>query len=1093
MKRNCIYYCYLTVVLLCWALASCVSDLEFISATEEWVEGATVSVNVSVSDMPVRTRGENLEAPEWNTIKDVYVAIYNVNTGKRIAHKFVSQSSSDLHTDPNGLHKVELGDVDFFTTEKYYIVGVANSQRAYGIYVKDGDDTPELNENEFEYNKEYRLSRLLECADTWEKYRRISSSVDPFYVDAAQFKENVVMAGSYSTGGGHAPAGLPQKVSIMKSTDGSGKATIEGNGFIHLERLVSHFDVNLIAGEGVTLNPMSWQVFNVPAAAFLQEREGISVIGDVAGAAEQYYTQTPNAADIIEYTHQGDDGEIYAKSLEGRFGNANTDGSYSFDFFQYENKHTGLTTTCTEYAHREKEFKSNEQNTGIYQSLCPSIDAAYNNKAGYFVIKTGIDCTDENNKHYFGTAEYTIHLGYIGNKAVDFNCERNTKYIYNITVNGVNDIIVEAKKDGELHPGAEGDILTTDETTPVVNLDAHYGVFNVTFKAEDMTPTATLHWRMTCPYGNDVVTLEGKVTNEGGQKTYDNSQFYNWVQFVPTTKGVVQTYPEGGKEGKATNEMLYINDLTWNGEEEDKTYTVFVDEYVYEYAYNPNAASTGYTGDKFDSSSHKEYHKTWANYVNKGNRRLTIWFTDENKEDSKSNVYVSSDDESIYTELPALVISQKSIQTYYDILAPTPTALGIEHYDEYSRDGTLDANRYNRSSDIFSTGNMNGDQNYTFNGDARTWMYDVYNRNNKGWNDFLQAKLVNSGNLYGENGDYLYDDKGTHYYLNSCLARNRDLNGNGKIDADEVRWYMPQRSTFVRMFTGNIMLESPLYDYTKKWELGDVSENIPHGQAGSRYAMACGHQFYAYQAFSIGPIQNPRPDAAPWQVRCIRDLGVSMANTTNDNARPYDYKINNSGVYEANSVEKAYTIDTNKQIIDLSNYDRQALRATLDELKVNRVSERNSQPALKFQYSSSYCDDSNLSPEYKADPHRLELTNGYSGSFAQNDPKAAKFQESVNYNSVCKYYREPNQEIDLQSDKEWRVPNISEAAILYDAGIISATDFDNTTDGVFSSTVWAVGYDWVSRVMPKSPNGNFVTVSPGSSSRTRVRCVRDIE
>lgn len=1098
----------LTAMLLCCALASCVSELELATVNNGRAEHATVSVDISVSDMPLRMRGEDLDASEWNTIKDIYVAIYNVETGERVGYKLVSQFSNDLHTENGGKHTVQLEDIKFYETATYYIVGVANSQKAYGIYVNDGN-SPTLENKEdgitFEANKEYRLSRLLECADTWEKYQRISSSVDPLYVDAAQFKENVVMAGSYSSGDSHAPAGLPQAVSIKKPTDNSIVATIEGgDGLIHLKRLVSHFDVNLIAGDGVTLTPTSWQVFNVPAVAFLQEREKIDFVDEIIDAAT-YYKKTPNAADIIEHMRQENTGTMYAKSLEGRFGNPDDESKYSFDFFQYENKHTGLSTECRNYNDREKEHKLNDaDNSGVYQSLCPSPDATYNNQAGYFVIKTGIDYF-ENEKHYFGTAEYTIHLGYINENLLDFNCERNTRYTYNITVKGVDNIIVEAKKEGEEpQPGAEGDILTTEETTPIVNLDAHYGVFNVTFKKEDMTPTATLHWRMTCPYGNDVVTLEGKISKDNSNRNtkYDNSQFYNWVQFVPTKLGEVQSYPKDGKEGKANNNgMLYINDLTWEGNE-DKTYTVFVDENVYEYEYDRDAAETGYTGKKF--KSHYEYHRTWANYVNKANRRLTIWFTDEQHKEPEPNVYISSDKESIYTEFPSLVLSQKSIQTYYDTLDPTDTALGIEHYDEYSRDGTLDNNRYYTTKQVSSNGNMANDER----GDARTWMYNTYNKDNKGWSDYLRNALVNSSSPEEENSDYLYDDKEPHYYLNSCLARNRDLNGNGKIDPEEIRWYMPQRSTFVRMFTGNIMLTSPIYDYVKNTE---VLNNDGGTQAKYRYAMACGLQFYAYQAFSIGPINSA--GTAPWQVRCIRDLGVSMEQTTNDKTNPYNYELEDDdlGIKDANGVEKAYSIDRENNIIDLSNYDRQALRVALDELKINRVSERSSQPALRFQYASDFCGESNMDENFKNDPDFIKNednpyfylkiqkhNNSRNDYFQYYDGPANTWNESfwkvsVNHNSICKYYIEKNSDIDSKSDRGWRVPNICEAAILYDAGIISKDDIQWNTDGHLSSTIWGEGVDWVSKVMPKNPGEHYVTVNGESLRSTLVRCVRDID
>ena len=47
----------------------------------------------------------------------------------------------------------------------------------------------------------------------------------------------------------------------------------------------------------------------------------------------------------------------------------------------------------------------------------------------------------------------------------------------------------------------------------------------------------------------------------------------------------------------------------------------------------------------------------------------------------------------------------------------------------------------------------------------------------------------------------------------ACLSRNRDLNGNGTIDIDEIRWYMPSINEYIRIGMGATAIsnEAQLY------------------------------------------------------------------------------------------------------------------------------------------------------------------------------------------------------------------------------------------------------------------------------------------
>ena len=84
---------------------------------------------------------------------------------------------------------------------------------------------------------------------------------------------------------------------------------------------------------------------------------------------------------------------------------------------------------------------------------------------------------------------FRSHLGYCEGtgeeRASDFNCRRNTQYTYNVIVNSVDNIVVEANKNSEPQPGMEG--FVSDITGAVMELDCHYMTFNIQLTEDDLT------------------------------------------------------------------------------------------------------------------------------------------------------------------------------------------------------------------------------------------------------------------------------------------------------------------------------------------------------------------------------------------------------------------------------------------------------------------------------------------------------------------------------------------------------------------------------------------------------------------------------
>lgn len=82
---------------------------------------------------------------------------------------------------------------------------------------------------------------------------------------------------------------------------------------------------------------------------------------------------------------------------------------------------------------------------------------------------------------------YYVHLGDCSRDKNNYDVERNCKYTYNITVAGVDKIIVEAKKEsGADQPGAEGVVLEYGATGKNMTLDSHYEYMVMRFYQTDI-------------------------------------------------------------------------------------------------------------------------------------------------------------------------------------------------------------------------------------------------------------------------------------------------------------------------------------------------------------------------------------------------------------------------------------------------------------------------------------------------------------------------------------------------------------------------------------------------------------------------------
>lgn len=1149
--------------------SSCRDDMNYYPADGP-VEGepATVSFKVRAGNIVNGTRysGYQPDDPDVSQVNHLWVGIYNAGTGIRIAQTILGGSNVTIPHNKYG--EIVFKDIPSMSG-KCYIVAVANS---------DTNDAISASRDGGTLTKETLLS-LLENADTWEKYCNIANVLsNPESV--SRVSADFPMSGVYGETGDETDPSKwnPSTVNIYPGMN-------ELAGSIHLRRLDSYVKFIIRPGANITVIPVSWQVKNLPGISFVQERAGSCTADGEA---------LINAADAQKngnlWTSEGTHPSFYANSqvfLANTFikerDESGLTGAISFDFYQMENKHTGIINTeeppVNAYAEREREFKNpsptvndegkevhdpREQNSGWYKSLvrergtvpaAPTSAILYrNNNATFVELHLQVEYYYKKGDRKFtpvpntgetdliqrvADAVYTIHLGYCdygsGADVNDFNCYRNTSCTYTVTVNGADNIRVEAVRDGEPESGAEGTV--TDLEEEYINMDCHYGVFNIQLSDTDRE---NLTWRIRTPFGDDYIDMVSGPglesftsnsiinlntdSNQGIKDALPQNQFYNWVQIVPTTdRGVIAHYPgdpriknrtdlNGYPHGNipdagSNNGVWYLEDLKdivnhkhpqRNEEGKDAStklwYTVFIDEYVYEHAYLPGNSSM--TGNGILSLVE------WRNFVNRDTRKLWIRLGDPK---------VSYDGESIYSE-SLYLLSQESIQTYYNNNAST--AIGLEHINEtYEHGKELDWKSYNENKYDENDGLLNlykfvngkkatSEEKYTED-DLKnyqwTWEDRVYH-----WADVFISN--NMGNSYS---NHLYSFKNGHthsggspqsatFYIPNhphnammgCLARNRDLNNNGEIEPNEMRWYLPTAATYTRMVLGTISLKTPLLnllDYGK----GEMTAGT--GKQYSHYAASDRRMLWAEELAATGSLNAY--DAHAGTIRCIRNLGQDM-NITPGTTGNADL-----------TVDKAYELDDQNHIIRMTYYRSAALRPeTRGHIQSHYIGDIMSYPARSFRYAKEDCkplgtengntqrifenqylfikEDGTVN-EFKAEKDRGEnwdLTTMYT---------LDGWMKSVDANAICGgYAEEPN-----RSDQgTWRVPNISELAILFFLKAINTNGghhYRSCSREYFEGATYT---DWTgapeSRFMGINMNAHDVTAGMGENFY--VRCVKDV-
>lgn len=756
--------------------------------------------------------------------------------------------------------------------------------------------------------------------------------------------------------------------------------TTELAGLVKVKRIDAKVNFTISCGrkDGTTFTPKSWQVVNVPTSAYLIEKA---------------YDETAHSHDAC-----GTNGASYFNTVASTtFSQEN-----GFDFYMPENrkKWKNIATRYPDRAKYEKE--ADGKNKAIFANA-PEC-ATYVIITGEYVGKSDI-AGYGGEQDVFAEVSYMIFLGDTRTDNNNYQTKRNTKYAYIVTVNGVNDISVEVKTttDEEPRPDAEGDIMVA-AGGEVKTVDAHYGTVTLTFYQKNLLNQNDnfFQYFVYTPFHKNISSEDGKTENA------------EWVQFVRNRRGGDGKYkstfesftlayqkthkkPLSYESSEEVNELITIDDLLRELKEKRTddsffdadgkvVYTVYIDEYYY----------------KSRPGNTQEEQPLWKEFVNTDNRKMMIL----------ASTQASKDEQSTVTEA-TYVISQKAIQTFYNPEnKDLKTAFGIEVMEE----GTTEV------SD--TEGAHHGSDH-------------LYGRNNAfssgiiglDWSDVIDYETGELKNEY-------------KYSYAACVQRNRDLNGDNKIDEDEVRWYLPTIYQYQAVFIGNYGLspETRLYYNQPTWYYKHyISSNYLSNSSWSEI-------LWAEEGCSNGESNKSFANKSKFRFRCARNLGT------------YGNEYEDYITYIAPGTKG------NKYAIFEYPY-------------MNSFSLR--QDFIEKEVGEPYTTFSEGNKPYK----KIEVQSINSEATGWQDEE---FKANANGTSICS----------TQFGEGWRIPTMSELALIKQkmdigANIITRTKFEYWDVPVeempSSSKKGRYGYFYTDRLMLNDYD------AANTNRKGVVRCVRDIK
>lgn len=865
-------------------LSSCSEDI--FPGGSESNEDVTISLaysDVSPRDIVVNSRAT--EAEERH-LDNLYIYIFDGN-GNLKGYKGI-EGEANLIQNTSSTTKAEITGIKTRSGESY-IYAVANISST-GLYpVETINGTVAANKLPINLNEE--KARAGEYDFTLDQLKALTFNRENTSIDVSTF----LMSGAVQTG---------NLVNITTA------GTINGDNAIRLSRIVSKvkFTIKAAKEEGITRSFKldTYDIMNIA-------KEG-RLIGKIDG----------NDRIEAEKVNNNIGNHIGVNDVE--------DGAQFFEVYLPENLQNKVKSVNS-----QAEREDDSQTTSKVFTNAPA-------KGTYVVLKGKYEET-KNGTTRSADVTYYVHLGDCTKDVDNYDVERNCKYTYNITVAGVDKIIVEAlKQDGADQPGAEGVVLEYGAKGKNMTLDSHYEYMVMRFYQDDikgLKDAGKGYFYQVYALGNHTDVINVGATTVGKDNGVDTS----WIQFA------IKCSRDGSSSTYSTDRTNRGTACSYPGTEySSDLYTV---EEFLKYLYN-NANSTRIwtksdsKGKYIDATCFisENYYKNlkWNQYVNDVDKRAFY---------VANQVETSNDGRSVYA-ITQYGLTQYNIQTFYDrSQAGSITAYGCETInDEEGKDFTVNGGGWKYNS--AGTDTWNGRANM---------VKDIMSSDN--W-----ESLKNNTSL-----------------IKACMSRNRDLNGDGKISDNEIRWYAPTISQYIGIWIGEEIMstEAKLFNRATSTLEGESDRMLYYSSTNNQ------NTYFSEEGMATNHYSNGNTAYPPKLVRCLRNL-----------------KSNNEG-YDSEPV-KYYTYNATNSKVTLDKVDEKALNTTGELGELNEHEERSAvnKPAKSFKIAANTYPTENSS--------RASMENVVYGNFKCYG----------NYS---------------EGDTKWRVPNQREMSVMYliDPNLINMT------------------------------------------------------
>lgn len=802
-------------------LSSCSEDI--FPGGSESNEDVTISLaysDVSPRDIVVNSRATDAEERH---LDNLYIYIFDGN-GNLKGYKGI-EGADNLNQETSSSNKQEITGIKTRSGESY-IYAVANINT--GLYpIETSNGTVAANKLPINLNEE--TARAGGYDFTLEQLKALTFKRSDTSIDITSA---FLMSGAVQEG---------KPVNITTA------GTIAGDNAIRLSRIVSKvkFTIKAAKEEGITRS------FKLDTYDIMNIAQEGRLIGKIDGndriEAEKVNTNTGN--------------HIGVNDVE--------DGAQIFEVYLPENLQTKINSVTF-----QPEREDDSQTTPKVFTNAPA-------KGTYVVLKGKYEET-KNGTTRSADVTYYVHLGDCTKDVNNYDVERNCKYTYNITVAGVDKIIVEAQRQtGADQPGAEGVVLEYGSTGKNMTLDSHYEYMVMRFYQEDIQALRKAgkgYFYQVYALGNHTDVINVGATTVGKNNGVDTS----WIQFAiknsvysedKSNRGIACNYPGTKSSDLYTveNFLKYLynnatNSSIWKGYDNKKGYyldaTCFISENYYE-------------------------NLTWNQYVNNVDKRA-FYVANE--------VEASKDGRSVYA-ITQYGLTQYNIQTFYDrSKAGSITAYGCETINDEEGKG------------------------FSVNGNGSKYNSAGYEK----WNG--RTNMVADINKNTDTWETLKDNKSL---IKACMSRNRDLNGDGKISNDEIRWYAPTISQYIGIWIGEEIMsrEARLFNKETSTLKGESDRMLYYSSTNGE------NTYFSEEGLATYNYTQNSQNYSPKLVRCLRNL---KSNDVGYNQTPAKY----------------YTYE--KSVVTLDNVDEKALLTSGGSGELNAHTERSAlnKPAKKFKISN---------------------------------------------------------------------------------------------------------------------------------------------